>query len=586
MLNLNLGFVTPTHSVNSAADGRRSVKKNIAALLLAAPLAALLGGFSANYNSDLNAGQVCLAAEVQSSFTGESRVRRVPTFVEAADRVESRAYAPEQTGSRAYAPTAPAVESRPQFVAPEQTAPLRSVQEEVAPAPLSSVTTSAAPASSARAMSSESSTEVFVPNVSASRAYAPTPAATVTPDTFVARIPSVADVVNSFRPENPLVPYCTDEPNRIASVGYTARSGSLNDSETREDVRSASSLLGALDREKARCARSVRDSVLYIDARKVVHKKVDSVHGSGCAVQYNGRVFVVTNNHISSCVNSCDDVTITTSKGSTFKPCAIFSCPDFDIDALEIDPNELQKHPELRLCNIVDSSCLEPGYGVFTIGSPLFMDGTLTYCNVGCLYRDTSELQAAGIIRDSDVGNKDLVRYIQLNGIILEGNSGGPLFTSQGEIVGVVTATIQMDSCSTGVGFAIPIEDALSVIRKMVDSGSWRRSYFGVVLNKNESLEEVRDKGVELTNVESGSPAELAGLRSGDYVYAFNGVRIKSSFDLARMIAISNPDELGQMKIFREGRMVDVEFKTAAASTSTTTGKSLSGKSAAPTLRR
>lgn len=447
--------------------------------------------------------------------------------------------------------------------------------EEVAPAPL----TAAKPGLANGALESR-----YVPNASAATSRAYSPEGSAISGAIQKPISSKSSsstakrsVISHFSPdvEQALLDFCfadgaTDNPITPAGFSdkdYSATANQIGVSETSIGVagQRRNELLNRLDEEKARVSKEVRSAVLTINVKKRVKSKTEEIHGSGFAVQYASRVFIVTNQHVVESAESCRDVSILTYEGQLFQPTRIFQCPDFDVAALELDPKTISSLDSLRLCRLADSSELESGFGVFTIGAPLFMDWTMTYCHVGKLYRDVAELKEAGIIKNAPENrDKDLVRYIQISGVILEGNSGGPLFNAQGDVVGMVTATIQQDSCSTGIGFAIPIEDALSVIRNMVDSGSWSRSYLGVVLDDSRGSVFTRNNGVELKEVKQNSPAEAAGVKVGDRIRAFNGELVNNKYDLARLIALTKPGEEGNMEIIRDGRAISLTFTTCS----------------------
>ena len=119
-------------------------------------------------------------------------------------------------------------------------------------------------------------------------------------------------------------------------------------------------------------------------------------------------------------------------------------------------------------------------------------------------------------------------------------------------------------SYATGIAFALPIEDALSIVRKMVEAGNWSRSFLGIVLDGSRSPEYVLRNGVGLTEVRPSSPAELAGMKVGDHVLTFNGEKVRSKFDLARMIALSKPGEEGSLEVIRNGQPISLTFVPCA----------------------
>lgn len=504
------------------------------------------------------------------------------------ERSQSRAYAPNTTPeSRAYAPTTASVsrayapDATPQsqktagpqatFVSPNadvaSAQQASSLPEEVAPEPLTSIQTVE---------------EKFIPSMSAvSHAYAPVSDSTLS-STSKPSVKSYVSggagdrIVAEFTPTRPALPLCfaeRDDFNPISPTSFVERDSSLSTNHvglsdlTNSELEHGDSMLHRLDEERANLNREVLAAVLTINIKK---SEIDNVHGSGFAVQYDDRVFVITNCHVVERANKVSEVKISTYNGQVFTPIRIYPCAEFDIAALELDPRTVSELSDLRLCRLRSSSKLHVGFEVFTIGAPLFMDWTLTCCHVGRLYSNVAELKHAGIIENhSENKNKDIIRYIQISGVILEGNSGGPLFDAQGNVVGVVTATLMQQSdhnksYATGIAFALPIEDALSIVRNMVETGTWSRSFLGIVLDGSRSPEYVLRNGVGLTEVRPSSPAELAGMKVGDHVLTFNGEKVRSKFDLARMIALSKPGEEGSLEVIRNGQPISLTFVPCA----------------------
>ena len=484
-------------------------------------------------------------------------------YVAPGSLAESRAYAPDPDRREVSAP-------QTVYVAPEKDS---RQNEEIAPFPLS-------------VAENGSTNTLALPNVAAvSHAYAPvSPSLTKESESssVSGRGHARKNVLGEFTPARALLPTCFANKggdSRISSVGYSGREAAVSASQigvsgsVSSSAGTERSFLEILDDEKAIISDEVRASVVTINVkRRVETGGYDEAHGSGFVVQYGSRIFVLTNEHVVVGA-TCSEIVITTFEGNALHPIRVSPCSKFDVAALELDARAVSSLPDLKLCRLSDSSCLRAGSGVFTIGAPLFMDWTLTYCNVGRLYSSVPELKEAGIIKaDEKSGNgsqsdpRDLVRYIQISGVILEGNSGGPLFNVKGEVVGMVTATIQRQSITTGIGFAIPIEDVLSVVRNMVDLGGWERSYLGVTIDGTTSSEFVKSKGVRLSEVIANSPADIAGVKVGDCVYTFNGERVWNRFDLARLIALTKPGEEGKMEVIRDGRPTTIVFTTRASS--------------------
>lgn len=256
--------------------------------------------------------------------------------------------------------------------------------------------------------------------------------------------------------------------------------------------------------------------------------------GSGVIVSEDG--YILTNHHVAG---DADEVNVTLSDGRQFRADIVGSDKGTDIAVLKIDADDL-KPAELG-----KSATLEVGEWVLAIGSPFGLDHTVT----------------AGIISAkgrANVGITDYEDFIQTDAAINPGNSGGPLVNLRGEVVGINTAIATRSAGYMGVGFAIPSEMASHVMHNIIDKGFVTRGWLGAMIQDlNEDLANSfrfdSTKGVLIGDVVSDSPADKAGLRSGDIVTEFNGETMESANELRNAVAATSPETSAELEVFRNG---------------------------------
>lgn len=394
------------------------------------------------------------------------------------------------------------------------------------------------------------------------------------------------DVVNDFNPRSPLFPVCFHgiaNSNRIQSTSFSekalsnaAGSGDLT-SET--VVASDLSTLVGLEEDLKRSyvVNEVKPSIVKIDVKSapskvqnkdgkwVVRENIET--GDGFFLQYDNRLWVVTNTHVVNGYGSLDKITVTTFYGQTFSPKRVLQCSMFDIAVLEVDPEDFRALEGVKLARLGCSDYLDDGFYGFTIGHPLNFPWSYVDCHIGSTYRDMGMVRESSLGSDKQLieGERKIMRFIQVDANINQGNSGGPLFTRRGEVVGVITSSVLEDGRPRGIGFVIPIEDALRVVRKLVDSnGAWRPSYLGVNFENDGGFWSAKSNGAKVNKVIPNSPAAYAGLKDGDLIVKFDGRPVKNDYDLARMIALSRPDQKGEMEIQRGTQSLVIPFNTRA----------------------
>jgi serine protease Do len=268
--------------------------------------------------------------------------------------------------------------------------------------------------------------------------------------------------------------------------------------------------------------------------RERTPRRVNSL-GSGFIIDSSG--IVVTNNHV---ISEADEVTVILNDGSRLKADVIGKDQKTDIALLRVKPDK-----PLKAVKFGDSDKLRLGEWVIAIGNPFSLGGTVT----------------AGIVsaRNRDINSGPYDNYIQTDAAINRGNSGGPLFNLDGEVVGVNTAIISPSGGSIGIGFAVPSKTAVSVIDQLKQFGETRRGWLGVRIQQvtdeiAESLNIKPPRGALVAGVDDKGPAKPAGIEPGDVIVKFDGKEIKEMRDLPRVVADTPVGKQTPVVVIRKGR--------------------------------
>ena len=290
---------------------------------------------------------------------------------------------------------------------------------------------------------------------------------------------------------------------------------------------SDSDLLDAYSQAVITAAERVSPSVVNIDVKKALKRKeVDTyrlpeeMRGSGSGFIFTPDGFMLTNSHV---VHRADNIGVTLSDGRHFEAELIGDDPDTDLAVVRING------PNLRPAPLGDSQKIRVGQLVIAIGNPYGFQCTVTSGVVSALGRSLRSL--SGRLIDN---------IIQTDAALNPGNSGGPLVTSRGEVIGVNTAVILP---AQGICFAIAINTVKYVAARLIKEGKIRRSYIGLggqnVILQRRIVRFHRlpvESGVQVVSVEAQSPAEKAGVMTGDVIVAFDNESISSIDDLHRML--------------------------------------------------
>lgn len=268
--------------------------------------------------------------------------------------------------------------------------------------------------------------------------------------------------------------------------------------------------------------------------------------GSGVVVDVqNG--YIITNNHV---IENADEIVIRLFNGDEYDAEVVGTDPGSDVALLKVDAEDITSIP------LGDSDKVRVGEMVFAIGSPL--------------NERFAHTVSMGIISASGrslLGLNEFENYIQTDAAINPGNSGGALINVDGELVGINTAIASRSGGSQGIGFAIPVNMVRMVMESLIEDGRVARGFLGLNMGGEVDRTMARalgmssPRGFVVGDVESGGPADRAGVASGDVVVRLNGEEVRNFYDFR--IAISNlvPGTVVELGIYRDGEMKTIEVE-------------------------
>jgi serine protease Do len=272
------------------------------------------------------------------------------------------------------------------------------------------------------------------------------------------------------------------------------------------------------------------------------HPKGGMAVGSGFIISADG--YAVTNNHV---VKDADQVSVTMKDGTEYKAEVIGTDPKTDLALIKLDG-------EGKKFDYVAFTKGEPRVGdwVMAVGNPFGLGGTVTTGIVSALGRD--------------IGSGPYDNFMQIDAAINRGNSGGPAFNLEGEVVGINTAIFSPSGGSVGIGFAIPASSAESIIESLKENGKVTRGWLGVQIQPvtddiAESLGLKDAKGAIVADVTEESPALAAGVKQGDTILKIDGKDVTDSRDLSRKVAGIKPGDAVPLTVVRDGKTMDLEVK-------------------------
>jgi len=256
--------------------------------------------------------------------------------------------------------------------------------------------------------------------------------------------------------------------------------------------------------------------------------------GSGFFISPDG--YAVTNNHV---VDGADKVEVTTDAGKTYTAKVVGTDPRTDIALIKVEGGS-----DFPFAKLSDGKS-RIGDWVLAVGNPFGLGGTVT----------------AGIVSASgrDIGNGPYDDFLQIDAPVNKGNSGGPAFNMQGEVVGVNTAIYSPSGGSVGIAFAIPASTVKTVIAQLKDKGTVSRGWIGVQIQPvtqdlADNLGLKKAEGALVAEPQANGPAAKAGIESGDVIIAVNGQSIKDARELARTIGALAPGNAVKLDVLHKGK--------------------------------
>ena len=268
--------------------------------------------------------------------------------------------------------------------------------------------------------------------------------------------------------------------------------------------------------------------------------------GSGFIISPDG--VILTNAHV---VRDAKEVTVKLQDRREYRAKVMGSDPKTDVAVLKIDAKNLPVVP------IGKSSELRVGEWVLAIGSPFGLDSSVT----------------AGVVsaKGRSLPDDSNVPFIQTDVAVNPGNSGGPLFNTKGEVIGINSQIYSQTGGYQGLSFAIPIDVAYRIKDQIVTTGKVQHAKLGVTIQEvnqafADSFKLESPEGALVSNVEKGGAADKAGLKSGDVIRKLNGQPIVASGDLPAMLSLAKPGDKVALDVWRDGKIVQIEARLANAS--------------------
>lgn len=267
--------------------------------------------------------------------------------------------------------------------------------------------------------------------------------------------------------------------------------------------------------------------------------------GSGVIVSADG--YILTNNHV---IEGADELKVSLNDDREFTAKVIGADPKTDVAVIKIDADNLP------VMTLADSEKLRVGDVVFAVGNPLGVGQTVTMGIVSAKGRNQ-----LGLL-ENVAGYEN---FIQTDAAINMGNSGGALVDARGRLVGVNSAIISPSRGNIGIGFAIPINFAASVMSSLIETGTVTRGYLGVTTETvtadvAEQLGLPKDaKGVAITDISPDGPADQAGLKRSDVILMLNGKSVSSLEELRLAVAQMAPNSKAKVKLMRDGKEMTLD---------------------------
>jgi len=270
-----------------------------------------------------------------------------------------------------------------------------------------------------------------------------------------------------------------------------------------------------------------------------------TVRSMGSGFIINAAGYIVTNNHV---VEGATDIRVKMADGRDMAAKVVGRDPKTDLALIKVEASGLPVIP------LGDSTKLQVGEPVMAIGNPFGLEQTVT----------TGIVSATGRV----IGQGPYDDFIQTDASINPGNSGGPLINGQGQAVGINAAIFSQSGGSVGIGFAIPIDQAKSVVTQLAGSGKVTRGWLGVTIQPltaelARGFNVTEGTGALVAGVQDKSPAARAGIKAGDIITQYDGQKVSKSADLPKLVAVTPVGRQVPVTVVREGKTVALNVTIA-----------------------
>lgn len=305
-----------------------------------------------------------------------------------------------------------------------------------------------------------------------------------------------------------------------------------------------------------RVVRLVQPTVVHIEAKhqegdaRFTRRTVEEA-GSGIIIESAGKHYILTNRHVIKGA-AAEAIKIKLADGRTVYPRRIWEDPETDVACLAVEVKGL------LAAKLGDSRQIEIGDFVLAVGSPFGLSHSVSYGIISAKGR-----------RDLELGD-EVVRYqdfLQTDAAINPGNSGGPLLNLRGEVIGINTAIASASGGHEGIGFSIPINMAMVVVKQLIEHGAVTHAYLGVKLDSRYDADQAiraglpRGEGARINAITPQSPAEAARLKVGDVILSFDGTRIDDDTHLINLVSLTPVGAEAELRVLRGTEILAVKVK-------------------------
>ena len=266
--------------------------------------------------------------------------------------------------------------------------------------------------------------------------------------------------------------------------------------------------------------------------------QIQEEEGIGSGVIYTEDGYIITNNHVAG---GAEELLVTLYDGSEYPAELVGADENTDVAVIKIETDGL------KAASFTSIDSAKVGDLVIAVGSPFGLQQTVT----------TGVISAKG--RDISVSQETLpmVNLIQTDTAINQGNSGGPLVNSAGQVIGINTLIFSPSGASAGIGFAIPSDTVVNIAEQIIKFGKARIPFIGIEMEENKT----DIIGVYIKNTTEGSPAENAGIKSGDIITEFDGVEVQNPLELIAQILRRDVGDVVNIKIYRDGEYLNITLE-------------------------